>query len=325
MVLITTIAGTGVGGMDGTNYWRASMEGGFATNAALSRPHYALADNAGNILVVDKDSHSVLKITPDGRIHTLAGTHTPGNGADANSVATSVALDFPNGIWVRGDRTVYVLDTGNNKIRRVDTNGMMMTLCTVPPSLKIGRGLWVKEDETEAFFCASTILEAWSSNGFSSVNSTFKDLGNIFVARGGRVIVTDRGDNRVFAVETQGANVGKKTLFYGSGKKTPAVDGTLALTNGFYGVRGVWPVPSGGYLLALHEGNQLLYTDTAHIVHIFVDGQNGAHSGDGEWFHSPGFKLGQLRSVSLDAEGNILIVESDLGFVRRINFQRLTP
>lgn len=321
-----TIAGNGFGGVDTSNYWQSSFEGGYATNAALSRPHYAMADNAGNVFIVDKDSHSVLKVTPDGRIHTVAGTHTTGNGTDASSPATSVALNFPNGLWVRGDGTVYVMDTGNNKIRRVDTNGMMATLFTAPASLIIARGLWVKPDETEAIFGASTIVEAWSaSTGFSMLTNKFKNLGNIFVTPLGQVIVTDRGDSMVFRVETRGPKRGQKTHLYGSGKTTPVVEGTLAATNGFYGVRGVWAVPSGGYLFALHEGNQLLYVNAAGIVHVFVAGDPTAHSGDGQWFHSPGFKVSQLRSVSMDSQGNIIIVENDNGFVRRIDFQRLTP
>ena len=324
--VLHTIAGNGFGGVDVSNYWQSSFEGGYATNAALSRPHYAMADNAGNVFIVDKDSHSVLKVTPDGRIHTLAGTHVAGNGTDASSPATSVALNFPNGLWVRGDGTVYVMDTGNNKIRRVGTNGIMATLFTVPASLKIARGLWVKPDEAEAIFGASTIVEAWSaSTGFSMLTNKFNNLGNIFVTPSGQVIVTDRGDSMVFKVESQGVTRGQKTHLYGSGKTTPPVEGTLAATNGFYGVRGVWGVPSGGYLLALHEGNQLLYVDAAGIVHVFVDGDPTAHAGDGQWFHTPGFKVNQLRSVSMDSQGNIIIVENDVGFVRRIDFQRLTP
>ena len=40
--LLETIAGNGTGGTDGTNYWRSVYEGGYATNAALSRPHFVL-------------------------------------------------------------------------------------------------------------------------------------------------------------------------------------------------------------------------------------------------------------------------------------------
>jgi hypothetical protein len=73
--LLHTIAGTGFGGIDGVNYWQPGFEGGYATNATLSRPHCAMADTAGNVFIADKNSHSVLKVTPDGRIHTVAGTY----------------------------------------------------------------------------------------------------------------------------------------------------------------------------------------------------------------------------------------------------------
>ena len=85
--ILHTIAGNGDAGYsnpgeDVTNYWQPGFEGGYATNAALSRPHFAMEDNFSNVFIVDKDSDAVLKVTPDGRIHTVAGTHAIGNGPD---------------------------------------------------------------------------------------------------------------------------------------------------------------------------------------------------------------------------------------------------
>src|ERR1700722_11484150 len=106
--LLHTIAGSGAdAGVDGVNYWQPGFEGGYATNAALSRPHFAMEDNFSNVFIVDKDSDSVLKVTTDGRIHTVAGTHAIGNGPDSSAIATTVAMNLPNGLWVRGDGTVY--------------------------------------------------------------------------------------------------------------------------------------------------------------------------------------------------------------------------
>ena len=147
--LLHTIAGSGAdGGVDGVNYWQSSFEGGYATNAALSRPHFAMADTNGNVFIVDKNSDSVLKVTPDGRIHTVAGTHASGNGPDSSQLATTVALDLPNGLWVLGDGTLFVLDTGNGKVRRLDTNGMMTTVFFDKNGMGNGRGLWVKDDQS---------------------------------------------------------------------------------------------------------------------------------------------------------------------------------
>ena len=52
--LIDTIAGAGGGRIDGISYWSSSFEGGPATAANLSRPHFAMADRAGNIYIAEK-------------------------------------------------------------------------------------------------------------------------------------------------------------------------------------------------------------------------------------------------------------------------------
>ena len=165
--MLHTIAGNGdagspYAGADGMNFWQPGFEGGFATNAALSRPHFAMEDNFSNVFIVDKDSDSILKVTTDGRIHTVAGTHAIGNGPDTATIATNVAMNTPNGLWVRGDGTVYVLDTRNGKVRRLDTNGMMTTLFTDSSGISGGRGLWVKSDESLVYYCSKSHLRQWT-------------------------------------------------------------------------------------------------------------------------------------------------------------------
>jgi hypothetical protein len=321
--LLHTIAGSGAdAGVDGVNYWRPSFEGGYATNAALSRPHFAMEDNASNIFIVDKDSDSVLKVTTDGRIHTVAGAHAIGNGPNSSTIATAVAMNMPNGLWVRGDGTVYVLDTGNSKVRRLDTNGMMTTLFTDNSGINTGRGLWVKDDESLIYYASGSNLKQWTPTGSTSnLNKKFNQLGNIIVS-GTNIVATDRGDNTVWLVST---NSGNRTLLFGNGGSRLVVDDTRAATNSLYGVRGVWQPPIGGYFLATDEGAQFLYVDITGLIHILVHGYDDAHAGDGQWFYTPGYKFGQLRSVSMDNQGNLLIVENDLGYVRRIDFQRLSP
>ena len=325
-----TVAGSGNDdGVDLVNYWKTSFEGGFATNAALSRPHIALADLSGNLFVADKNSHSVLKITPDTRIHTVAGTHASGNGPDAPTAGTNVALSFPNGLWLGGDGAVYVLDTGNGKVRWLDANGVLSTLFTDANGITTGRGLWVKDDRTLAYFADGHNVKQWTPlGGIRTVNNpsfSFNDLGNLIVDGAGDLIVTDRGANRVYLLPTSGPNAGNPTQLFGNGGAGNVVDGTPAIANALNQVRAVWPVPTGGYLLGTDQGCQVLYVDPAGILHIFVNGQAGAHSGDGQWFYSPGYKVSQVRSVTLDVQGNLLIVENDLGYVRRVDFLRLAP
>ena len=258
---LRTVAGSGDAGVDGVNYWQPGFEGGFATNAALSRPHIALADRLGNLFVVDKNSHAVLKITPDGRIHTVVGTHLSGNGADAPTAGTNVALSFPNGLWVAGNGVVYILDTGNGKVRWLDTNGVVTTLFTDTNGITTGRGLWVRDDRTLAYFGDGKNLRKWIPGGsIKSVNKpNFNDLGNFIVDANGNLIVTDRGANQVYLLPTTGANTGNPTQLFGDGSVNDVVDGTAASTNGLNEVRGVWPVPTGGYLLGTDQSSAVVF------------------------------------------------------------------
>lgn len=318
---IRTIAGSGAGGTDNVNYWKASFEGGFATNAALSRPHNAVADAAGNVFVVDKNSHAIVEITPDGRIHTVAGTHVAGFNGDGPAQGRTLQLNKPNGLYISGVGEMFVLDTGNGRVRCIQSNGVMSTLFSVVSGINIDRGLWVNDLKSEAVFCAGTQLMIWTrTGGVKLLNSKFTDLGNIFADTADSVIATDRGDNTVWEVAIHGAAAGTRTLLYGDGHKKQFADGTLAATSSLYGVRGVWRLPAGGNLLVTDEGCQMIYVDPAGVGHVWLDGQIGAHSGDGAWFYTPGYKISQARSVSVDTKGNILVVENDNGYVRRIEF-----
>ena len=329
--LLETVAGTGVGRTDAVSYWQNSFEGGPAANAALSRPHYALADRAGNICIVDKNSHAVLRVDTNGLIHTIAGTHTGGFNGDGPAAATNLQLNFPNALWVRADGTVYVLDTGNARVRRVTTNGVMTTLffaqSDTNSALDGGRCLWVKDDETLAYFGNKTRILKWTpGNGVQTLAGGYTELGTFCVLPAGNLIVADRGGNYVYNVTTGGT----QTVIAGNGTTNGSgVDGSSTLATGFYGPRGVWPVPTGGYLLLLHDGAQLWYVDGASTAHLLVNGRGGnvfVQAGDGQFFYAPDqFFIGEGRSVTMDYAGNIIICESDYGFIRRIRFLRLQP
>jgi hypothetical protein len=322
--LLETIAGNGIGGLDNVSYWAPSYEGGPAAAAALSRPHIAMADPAGNIYIADKNSHCILKVTPDGTIHTCAGTHLAGYNGEGPAPATSLQLNQPNGLWVRADGTVYILDTNNGRVRRLGTNGIMSTLfwtSSDASSLSVGRGLWVRDDESLAYFCAGTRLRRWTPAGRDTVRSDFTDLGTVYAEPGGDLIVCDRGANCVYRVRPDTS----RAVLAGNGTASGGGDGFPALATGLSGVRSAWPVPTGGYLLVTHEGSQLWYLDTAGIVRLLLNGAGGTtHAGDGSFFYQPATPtMSEGRAVTLDCQGNILVCESDYGYIRRIRFQRL--
>ncbi|HMJ90364.1 MAG TPA: hypothetical protein VK530_11135, partial [Candidatus Acidoferrum sp.] len=193
--ILETVAGIGTNQGD-FSQWRPNFEGAWATNVQLSRPHIAFGDPWGNVLIVDQRSSSVLKVTPEGRLFTYAGTHTAGNNGDTGW-ATNLHLNNPNSGWMGADGTFYILDTLNGKGRKVDTNGWMTTLFTTAP-MGDGRAFWVKSDESVAYFGSGptevTNLNRWTSNGvITMVRTGFGDMGNIIGdERTGDLYISDR-------------------------------------------------------------------------------------------------------------------------------------
>jgi DNA-binding beta-propeller fold protein YncE len=311
---IETIAGLGQIEKKGVSGWKPEYEGGLATAAELSRPHMTVADAAGNLYVADKDAHAVRKISPAGVITTLAGTGVPGD--DGDGVATERRLSSPNGLWVHGNGTAYVLDMGNAKVRRVDAQGQMSTLFEVPSGLGTGRGLWVADDESLAYAAAGSSLKRWTpGQGVTTVAAGFASLGNLAVLPSGKILVTDRLAHRVYRVDP---DTGSKTPVAGNGTTAGGGDGSTALSTGLNEVRGVWPHPRGGYFLATHKGGQVWFVDSAGIIHLFVDGDSDdTHAGDGQPF-GEGKKISEPRGISMDAAGNLIITEHDAGFVRLV-------
>ncbi len=319
--LLTTIAGAGGSTASPSNKWQTAFEGGPATNALLSHPHIAMADRAGNIFIADKEAHAIRKVTLDGTIHTVAGINSPGRGTTNPAPATTVALNNPNGLWVQGDGTFYILDRDNGLIRKVDTNGLCTLLVADDSPLQViagGRGLWVSPDESLVFYSAYDQLKRWdTTNGLQVLASGFLELGNLAVDPKGQLAVTDRKGNLVYWIGGDGT----KTLMAGNGYGSGGGDDQLASATGLYQVRGIWFLPTGGCFLATDVGSQVWYLDAGGFIHLFLDGSPGAHGGDGFWFYDPATpKVSAVRQITMDWEGNLIITENDAGYIRRVRF-----
>ncbi len=312
---IETIAGTGLIEGKGDNGWQASFEGEAAIAAELSRPHIALADAEGNVFIADKDAHAIRRVDGAGLITTIAGTNVAGDRGDTPGAATEMQLSSPNGLWVGSTGTVYVLDLGNDKVRRIQ-GGTLDTLFTIGGA-STGRGLWVADDESLAYVAAGSVLKKWTPQGGVQVlASGFVSLGNFFVKSSGELLVTDRGGHRVYAVTP----TGEKTTVAGNGSLTGGGNGLSALTTGLNEVRGVWGHPDGGFFVATHKGGKIWYVDDVGTIHLFVNGDaDDGHAGDGLAFDDPAVRISEPRAVSMDPSGNVLITEHDGGYIRRVN------
>lgn len=115
--IITTVAGNGMSEFSG--------DGGQATMAGLSTYYIAVGPD-GSLYIPDGANHRIRRVGSDGIITTVVGNGTPGFSGD-DGPATMAQLLAPLGIAVGPDGSLFIADTGNNRIRRVGPDGIITT------------------------------------------------------------------------------------------------------------------------------------------------------------------------------------------------------
>jgi RHS repeat-associated protein len=117
--IITTVAGTGAFGYGG--------DGGPATQAKLDYPAAVAVDGLGNLYIADSGNYRIRKVDTSGVITTVAGTGTYGFSGDGGE-ATKARISYSYGIEVDASGNLYFSDYLNNRIRKVDTDGIIITV-----------------------------------------------------------------------------------------------------------------------------------------------------------------------------------------------------
>ncbi len=145
----------------------AGSTDGAGSAASFNKPAGIAIDGNGNVYVADNGNNKIRKITVAGVVTTLAGT---GNAGLADGTGTAASFNNPIGITVDGSGNVYVVDNGNNKIRKITANGAVTTLA--------GTGI------------------AGSGDGIGSEASFNNPIG-ITIDKKGNLYVTDNGNNKI--------------------------------------------------------------------------------------------------------------------------------
>eukprot|EP01035_Chromulina_nebulosa_P018805 gene18805-24572_t len=102
-------------------------DGGLATAAQINYPVGGAFDKQGNFyFATNSTGNTVRKITPDGHIHTVAGTGEEGFFGD-NGHATSAKLKRPLGVAIDSVGNIYIADAGNNRVRMVRVSDGIIT------------------------------------------------------------------------------------------------------------------------------------------------------------------------------------------------------
>jgi sugar lactone lactonase YvrE len=203
---VSTLAGNARGFVDGVG-----------TAAAFSTPSGLAFAPDGTLYLADTGNHAIRRITPDGKVTTLAGDGMPG---DADGRAQQARFNGPIGIAVAPDGRVIVADTYNDRIRVIDADGTVRTLAGsgvpgaddgVADGASFDTPTGIAVDARGMIYVADTgngMVRIVDSNGrvttpaWARGDGFFHPLG-VAVARDGELYVADEG-GRIVAVQTDG-------------------------------------------------------------------------------------------------------------------------
>lgn len=280
-------------------------DGGPATNAGLGwggGSFFGLAiDKAGNLYISDAafGVAKVRKVDASGVITTFAGAQAiPGGDGGP---ATSAGLGTAAGLAVDSQGNLYIADTVGERIRKVDTTGIITTV-------------------------AGTGVANYSGDGGPAINATLSVPVGVAVDGQGNIYITEAGNAqngpRIRKVDSSG----KITTVAGNGKYGFGGDGGSALNAEFgNNLQGIAVDNAGNLYIADYGNYRIRRVDTSgNISTIAGNGQSGgsANNGNGGLASQ---SLVQPSGLALDAAGNLYISDFSGAEIRKITFGATPP
>ncbi|HEY1552243.1 MAG TPA: hypothetical protein VGG28_30660 [Kofleriaceae bacterium] len=279
---------------EGTQWSATTVLGGTtqASSVGLYDPTGVAIDRAGNIYIADSGNSLIRRVDPSGVITTVAGTGELGYTGDGGA-ATSAALFTPNGIAVDGAGDLFIADTQNERIRRVDaTTGDITTVA--------GNGM---PGDTGDFGAA--IAAELSYPAAVAVDG----LGNLYIA--------DMTNNRVRLVDTTGTI----TTVAGNGAADFGGDGSAAVDAQLNGPSGVAVDLQGNLYIADERNNRIRRVDIDGIITTVAGDCAGtcAPTFGGDGGPATSATLDQPFGVAVDHLGNLYIADTFNERVREVD------
>ncbi len=235
--IITTVAGIGPFDVNNQeNYTINNGDGGPATSAPIG-PIGGITvapDNSIYVSILNNNQYNhIRKIDPSGIVNTIAGTDSLYVGMQDGVPATSSKIYRPRGMCVASDGSLIFADEGHNRVRRIDTSGIITTFAGNKFNMYQGDGVLATQtsvngpedvacDRDGSVYIADndnqrirrvggngiiTTVAGNGSRGFSGDNipATKSSLGGIFgiaLSRDGAVFMADISNHRIRKIST---------------------------------------------------------------------------------------------------------------------------
>jgi RHS repeat-associated protein len=168
--IIETVAGTGIAGFSG--------DGGLASQVSLTNPVDVAVDAWGNLYINEQNSNRISKVDSAGIIRTVAGNGIAGYSGDGGP-AREAQLNIPSRIALDNLGNLFIADLGNNRIRKVNRNGIIETV-------------------------AGTGIAGFSGDGGLASQSELNHPGGMAIDGSGNIYFADYLNHRIRRVNTNG-------------------------------------------------------------------------------------------------------------------------
>jgi sugar lactone lactonase YvrE len=239
-------------------------------------------DAAGNLYVTDATDNRIRKIDTAGIITTVAGTGVAGYTGDGGA-DTAATFNTPTGIAIDASGNLYVADSGNNVVRKINTSGIITTFAgtgapgyagdggpataanlTAPMSVAIdGAGNLLIADyrnnvvrKVNTSMVITTIAgndtAGFAGDGGPATAAEFNSPNSIAFDRAGNIYISDENNQRIRIIDASG----KVTTVAGSGYAGYSGDNGGALDAQFYRPMG----------LAIDTSNNIFIADFINSV-----------------------------------------------------------
>lgn len=260
-------------------------DGGPATDAALNRPFGLATDNAGNVFIADTENHRVRRLS-GGTITTLGGSGTAGFSGDGGA-ATSAQLNSPYDVAADAAGNVYVADTLNHRVRKIDAGGTITTV-------------------------AGTGMLGFSGDGGPATAAQLHHPIGLELDSSGNLYIADFDNHRIRRVTPAGTI----TTVAGNGFGTYCGDGGAATSACLENPTDA-EVDDAGNLYIADYGNSRVRKVTAGTIRTVAGNGSGFTSGDGGAATSAGVPT--PVGVGVDGAGNVFIASSGGGRIRKVD------
>jgi trimeric autotransporter adhesin len=277
--IITTVAGNGTAGYSG--------DGGPATKAEINSALAVTADSSGGFYVADSGNNVIRHVNGSThKITTVAGDGTGGYSGDGGP-ATKAELSFPNDVVVDALGDLYIVDTGNNRVRRVlKSNQIISTIA--------GNG-----------------TQGFSGDGGLATKAEISDSSGAYLDNKlQQLLLADSGNQRVRVISSKDVI----TTLVGGGSFG---DGGTA-TSALLGVPGAVALDGNGNLfIAEQEPPGVREVSASGTITTVAGGGSEGFSGDGGPATKADFFC--VSGLAVDGSGNLFIADTCNQRVRRVD------